>query len=51
MFKIFKEGAGVISPMTMWVIFDGGYMYESKTLISVLFKFITQYKDDRHFVG
>jgi len=49
--KLFKESAGVIAPTSMWVIFDGGYMYESRHLIGVLFKFITQYKDERHLVG
>ena len=49
--KIFKEKAGVISPDPRWVCFESHYMYDSDTLVGLVWLIVTEWRHDRHIVG
>lgn len=49
--RLFKQKAGVISRNDFWVIIDRPYLYTNNTLLGLIYKFITEYKSDKHLVG
>ena len=49
--QIFKEKAGVISEMPVWVCFESEYMYVGRTLLELFWIMLTEWKADYHIVG
>lgn len=49
--RLFKEKAGVISEVACWVMIDRCWLYTGDTLLQVVWKYVSQYKSDKHLVG
>jgi len=46
--KIWKEKAGVISPIEVWCAYHSGYLYIEDTLPRLIWLMITEWNNDRH---
>lgn len=49
--KIFHQEAGVISKEPVWVCIHDSYLYIEDTLPRLVWKVITEWKNDKHIVG
>lgn len=50
--KLFKEKAGVISELSVWVLFYGGsYMIAHESLLTVIFLYFKEGKIDSNLIG
>lgn len=50
---LYKEKPGVISLNSVWLLIDynGIYIYDSPTLLGLLKRVLTEWRNDRHIVG
>lgn len=50
-FIVFKEEPGIISPNSCWVCFSGSYMYESESLLGLVWTVYNEWQEDFNLVS
>lgn len=48
---VVKEKAGILAPVPMWVCFHSFYMYEAPTFPKLIWKILTEWRNERNIVG
>lgn len=51
MIKIYKEPAGVISSVPIWIAMYSCYMHCNESFWSLIWELITEFKNEKHLVG